>query len=182
MIIGLSGKKQSGKSTLARHLVTNHNFREVSWAMPLKEIIGRQLFGFTLDQVYDDIEKEKVVPEWGMSPRQVLQIVGTDCFRKNICDDFWIKLGIKRICEIKEFDPNISIVVSDCRFINEIKAIVNLGGYTVRTKRLGQTYTDLHLSETELDNFQGFDATIPAFSGDIEKLKRDIDAFVQARE
>ena len=51
-IIGLCGKKQSGKSTVTNFLKNSYGFYEISFAYPLKEIIGRELFGLNDDQLY----------------------------------------------------------------------------------------------------------------------------------
>ena len=75
MIISLSGKKRAGKSITASHLVSK-GWVEVSWAYPLKEIIGRELFGLSTNQMYGTAkDKESLIEEWGMSARQILQIV-----------------------------------------------------------------------------------------------------------
>lgn len=178
MIIGLSGKKQHGKSTIAKYLVEQYKFTEVSWAEPLKEIVGKQLFGFTHNQIYDDKEKEIIDQEWKMSPRKALQIVGTECFRREVCDDFWVKLGIRKINQI---GLNSNIVVSDCRFLNEVEALRNIGGKIIRVLKLGTKDTDTHASEIELDNYDKFDLTSSAYPGMISKLKSDIDWFIKYR-
>lgn len=182
MLIGLSGKKQHGKSTVAKYLVDNHNFREVSWAMPLKEIIGKQLFGFTSEQLYNDVEKEKVDLFWEATPRHILQVVGTDCFRQHIQDDFWIKLGVRRIKEIQEYDPTMNVVVSDCRFLNEVRAIHELDGKVIRVIRTDLVSTDEHPSEVDLDYYSKFDAVFKAKSGEIDVLKMCSDKILKSWE
>lgn len=171
MIVGLCGKKQSGKSTVARFL-GEQGFVELSWAYPLKEIVGRQLFGLNDDQLYGSEEaKEAIIPDWGYSARQILQLVGTECFRKVIRDDFWVVLGRRRLAELSQKGTNI--VISDCRFPNEMEAIKSLGGFTIRVVREGQISTDTHPSENSLNDYVT-DFTITAKSGDIKTLERVI--------
>ena len=178
MILGLCGKKQSGKSTVTNYLLSK-GWVEISFAYPLKEIIGRELFGFTDDQLYGpEPIKEAVVSEWGLSPRQVLQIVGTDMFRKYIREDFWVYLAKKRILEIQRKNPNINIIVSDCRFPNEMEMIKRLVGNTIRIIRSDKEHTDAHESETALDNYV-VDYEIHAKSGDIKGLKLAIDEYIE---
>lgn len=174
-IIGLCGKKQSGKSTVAKHLITK-GYHELSWAYPLKEIIGRELFGLNDDQLYGSEEaKETIIPDWGYSARQILQLVGTECFRKVIRDDFWVVLGKRRLIELA--DRGYDLVVSDCRFPNEMEAIKAIGGITVRTIREGQVSIDTHPSENSLNEYKT-NYTITAKSGDIAGLVRQIDNIV----
>lgn len=173
MIIGLIGKKRSGKSTTTNHLISKYGFDEILWAYPLKEIIGRELFGLTDEQIYGgDEHREVILPEWGMSSRQILQIVGTDMFRK-YWPDFWVKIGIRRIQKLLSTNPDRRIVVSDCRFPNEVEAIKALGGITMRIVRKDLISTDTHPSETSLDYYEA-DRVIVSGEG-VENLKRLVD-------
>src|SRR5262245_32458617 len=138
MLISFSGKKQSGKSTLTKYLQTQYRFQELSWAEPLKEIIGRKLLGLTFEQVYGSSrDKETVDPFWGKSPRELLQLIGTECFRKQIDPDFWVKIGEKKIHQIRrdEFPQEAKLVFSDTRFPNEVMAIERLMGINIRVIR-----------------------------------------------
>jgi hypothetical protein len=174
VIISLSGKKRSGKTTVANYLIAKHGFVEVSWAEPLKEIIGRKLFGLTDDQLYGPAElREAVVEEWGKSPRQILQIVGTDLFRKHFDMDFWVKIGMR---EIKKHQAagNNKIVISDTRFPNEAMAVLALKGSCINVRKIAnaddpKTPDDNHASENALDNWE-FDYVIQSFAGEIDLL------------
>lgn len=180
MIISLSGKKRAGKGTVTNHLVSK-GWVEVSWAYPLKEIIGRELFGLTSDQMYGSTEnKEAIIPEWNLSAREILQKVGTDMFRKYICDDFWVRIGVRSIQERLKKDPKTNIVISDTRFPNEAEAIKQLHGYLVWIHRENNPYAnDRHPSETALDNYRGWNTILSATDGDLEMLKAQIDWFIQ---
>lgn len=181
MIIGLAGKKQSGKSTITRYLQQEYGFIEVSWAAPLKEVIGKQLFGLSHEQLYgSEEEKEAKDPRWGLSPREILQIVGTDLFRKNFRGDFWVHLGKLRIDNLLKNTTYSQIVVSDCRFPNECKAIEELGGVNVRIVREDKDDGDEHESETALDNYK-FDHVVSASTGEINKLHSQMDDIVTTR-
>jgi hypothetical protein len=177
MIIGLCGKKQSGKTSVTNYLLDSKDFQEISWAAPLKEIIGRDLFGLTFEQVYgSEVDKETPDPFWGISPREILQRVGTDLFRNNFDSDFWVKVGARRIEHLisGKLGGTPNIVVSDCRFPNEVVAIRDLGGYTVRIIRSDQVSTDTHDSETALDDYET-DYELQAESGKLVDLFKGID-------
>jgi hypothetical protein len=74
MIVGILGKKRSGKDTTGDYLVANKNFVKYSFANPIKRG-AMELFGFTEEQVFGDA-KDEIDPTWGITPRLVLQIMG----------------------------------------------------------------------------------------------------------
>jgi hypothetical protein len=160
MIIGLGFKARAGKDTVAAHLVNNYNFIQESFAFPLKEYIGRQICGFNDKQLYG-AWKETLDKEWNMTPRQMLQLIGTDALRKVVHDDFWV-IPMKR--KLKEHIRNQRhVVISDVRFMNEIKMIQALGGKVVKIDRANPDKIqgfEKHTSETELECFNGWDYTI----------------------
>ena len=99
ILIGLVAPKQSGKDTIGDYLCNNYDFKKYNFADPLKEGM-RKIFGFTDEQLYGN-KKEVVDPFWGVSPREVLQKMGTEIFQyevpKNIPElgdvgrSFWVK-------------------------------------------------------------------------------------------
>jgi hypothetical protein len=157
MIIGLGYQARAGKDTVASHLVNHHSFVQESFAFPLKEFVGRQICGFNDKQLYG-AWKEVIDPEWGLTPRQMLQLIGTDALRKVVHDDFWV-IPMKR--KLKEHIRNERhVVISDVRFMNEIALIKKLGGTVVRIDRTNPDKIsgfDKHSSETELDYYDGWD-------------------------
>jgi hypothetical protein len=177
MIIGLAGKKQSGKSTVANYLIDVFDFHEISWAYPLKEVIGRQLFGLPDEVLYGDSPKrEEIHPTWGMSGRQILQKVGTDLFRNNFDENFWVKVGLSRIMEQQARKNHV--VVSDCRFPNELEAIKQFGGFTCKIQKVGQETGDEHESERALDKYTDWDYILIAEQGDLRSLKSQASTMV----
>lgn len=154
MIIGICGKIGCGKTTVSNFLVENYNFSEYSFAQPLKEIA--KIFGFTDKQVYGtQTDKLEIHPVWGVSAREFLQKVGTDLFRDRlktvlpemkVDSSIWIDLFKIKYGE----DKSKNYVVSDVRFLDEYKAIKNLGGFVIKIVRDEGTST--HASETEMDS------------------------------
>jgi dephospho-CoA kinase len=83
MIIGLSGKKQSGKTTIANYLVEKGDVGILCFADKIKEIV-RDLF-FEPEEDYLNLSNEahkNTVLRCGWTPRELLQVVGTDLFRR----------------------------------------------------------------------------------------------------
>lgn len=174
MIIGLGFKARAGKDTVAAHLVNNYSFVQESFAYPLKEYIGRQICGFNDKQLYG-AWKETPDPEWGMTPRQMLQLIGTDALRKVVHDDFWI-IPMKR--KLKEhIRKEQHVVISDVRFVNEINMIRSLGGVVVKVDRENpdKISNEKHSSELELENYDAWDFVINN-NGTLEELYQNTDA------
>jgi len=180
MLIGLHGKARSGKTTTANMLVRDHNFREVTFAESLKKIC-MEMFDLSFEQSYG-VLKEVVDSRYNMSPREIFQIVGTECMRK-INPGIWID-------KVKTFIVNhidlIDIVISDVRFKNEFDFVESIGGHMVKIvridgPRLATQDTENHKSEVDLDGVLNdqYSAVIEAESGDIEFLGKSIDQMVK---
>lgn len=63
------------------------------------------------------------------TPRVALQLWGTDVLRVGFFDEIWIASLEYRL------RGQDGIVITDCRFPNEIKTIRNLGGKVIRVKK-----------------------------------------------
>jgi len=155
MIIAFAGRKQSGKTTCAEFIqsIYSQYFTVTSkiynFADPLKQNICIDILGLTYDQCYgpDDKKNELVDCYWNnsqLSAREVMQIVGTDVFR-NMKQNVWSDAIIRRINKEK---PDIGII-ADCRFPNEVDAVKNAGGITIKLTR--NPHNSDHASEMALD-------------------------------
>lgn len=169
MIIGLSGLKYSGKSTVAKILCEKYNFIEYSFADPLKRGLIEML-GLSYNQLY--VNKESIDPYWNVTPRKLLQTIGTELMRDHLpklipeMKDIWIKRMEKSI----QSRSNKNIVISDCRFIDEACFIRNKNGCIIRINRPSDIVNDLHESE-KLD----FDCDYNIYnSGTIQDLEKSI--------
>lgn len=134
-IIGITGQKGSGKSTAAAHMRNIHGFRQYDFAEPLKHTVAA-IFGFTSFQLYDQKYKEQVDPFWGVTPRRVMQVVGTELFRDTLPkllpelklegETLWIRCFREWLRGVPPYQKNI--VIADVRFDDEAKAIKDMGG------------------------------------------------------
>ncbi len=155
-LIGVSGKRGSGKDTLANYLVRTYGFTKLSFAALLKQHV-RDFFGMTVEHT-DGPLKEIVDERYSKSPRQIMIAIGQ--FYRSFDPDFWIKAAFKDI------DPNKDYVISDLRFKNEANYLRNVQGATIvrlnRYKNLNiygsEEINDI--SETDLDDYV-FDLVIP---------------------
>lgn len=121
-----------------------YNFADI-----LKEDICINMLGLTYNQCYgsDDDKNEMTNITWDnkkLSARDVMQIVGTDIFRK-LDTNVWVRSTINKIIKEK---PDFA-VITDCRFPNEVECIKKSGGKIIRLTR--NPFNSDHLSETILD-------------------------------
>ncbi len=139
MIIGLVGFAGSGKGTVADSLVRHHQYYKFAFADALKDAVA-SIFVWPRQLLEGDTNasrsfREKPDVWWSskfgyeVTPRLMLQRVGTEAFRNNIHDDIWIHTLFRRI------QGYTDVVISDVRFPNEIKFIKENGGIIVRVKR-----------------------------------------------
>jgi hypothetical protein len=141
MIIGVCGLIGSGKDTIADYLVNVHEYRRESFANSLKDAVAH-VFGWDRTMLEGRTRearewREQVDPWWSdrldmpdLTPRLMLQLWGTEVCRKHFHDDIWIAS-----LENKLRNSRDDVVISDCRFPNEIKAIKQAGGVVVRVMR-----------------------------------------------
>jgi hypothetical protein len=140
MILGVTGFIGSGKDTVADYLCTFHGFKRVSFAASLKDAVAA-VFGWDRELLEGSTKTSR---EWreqqddwwtnrlGMTitPRWVLQYWGTDVLRNHFHTDIWVASVENKLRQSKD-----NIVITDCRFANEVTAIKNVGGTTMRISR-----------------------------------------------
>jgi hypothetical protein len=140
MIIGICGLIGAGKDTIADYLVNIHQFRRESFANSLKDAVS-SIFNWDRELLEGRTKqsrewREQPDPWWStrlgqtITPRQVLQYWGTEVCRRGYHDDIWIASLENKIRNSRD-----DIVISDCRFPNEIKAIKDAGGRVIRVTR-----------------------------------------------
>lgn len=165
-VVGMIGRKRSGKDSFASVLVEEFGFTKVAFADPLREAaldLDPIVHVQTVDQPdYPGCDPELVVARlseivrdfgWEKAKdgypevRRILQYLGTEVVRKRE-PDFWIRRAEETIRKI-----NGPVVVTDVRFENEAELVKALGGHTVRVLRSGFASDDPHPSEVALDHY-----------------------------
>ena len=141
MIIGICGFIGSGKDTVADYLTNIHEFRRESFDSTLKDAVAH-VFGWDRTMLEGRTKearewREQVDPWWAnrldmpsLTPRWVLQYWGTEVCRKAFHDDIWIASLENKLRTSRDH-----VVISDCRFPNEIKSIKDSGGIIAWVQR-----------------------------------------------
>ena len=170
MIVGICGRAGSGKSTAARHLVEAFGFVELALADPLKRFC-HEVFGFSDEQLWGPSEKRNEPdPRYGtLTPRRALQTLGTEWARA-CYPDVWVDYGLRLAKELesgcfgyaRDFGrfgdfgrsdtvPRRSVVISDVRFPNEGRKILEAGGKVIKLVRPAAPDSGSHASEAQVD-------------------------------
>ena len=134
MIIGICGLIGSGKGTVADLLVDSHSYHKISFADSLKDGVAA-MFDWPRHLLEGDTAESRTWREqadafwtaemgYTVSPRLVLQKVGTECMRRGLYDGIWIARTKQKIQLCSADD----IVIPDVRFPNEIDMIHSQGG------------------------------------------------------
>lgn len=186
MLIGLVGLIGSGKDTVAAHLVDNYGFKRDSFAKSLKDATAN-IFGWDRELLEGQTKESR---EWrerpdefwsekfgkSITPRYILQYFGTEVCRGGMLDSIWVDSLIARY-------RGANTIISDTRFINEIKTIRKQGGKIILVKR-GELPTQeemqakgIHRSEWDWIG-QEFDYEIDN-SGTKEELYKNIDTIMK---
>lgn len=178
-IIGLNGKKGSGKDTAGEYLVQNYGYKRVSFAAPLKVSAAASL-GLPPDpETFEEWKNDPNavlileidgIEEKRITVREYLQFYGTEGHRSVFGADFWTRQLIEAL------DPEEFYVITDARFVNECSAVRDAGGTIVVIEREGTDSTDTHASEEDLP-LELVD-TVLANNGTIEDLYGILDAYM----
>lgn len=157
ILLGLSGKAGSGKSEVAKYLVNKYYFTEIKFAGPLKEDLSKMLeipMSIIDPETLENrkIRDTKIIEPWGMTIREMLQKIGTDCFRKNFHEKFWI-IRLDKLIKKRFYGKRL--VISDVRFRNEIDYVIESGGHIFKVLRNAWPgmNPDEHQSEMDLDEY-----------------------------
>ena len=188
MIISISGRIGSGKDTVANiieQVSPSNNWQIKKFAGKLKDI-AELLTGIPKIHFEDqEFKKTSMAPEWNMTYRDFLQRIGTEAMRNGLHENVWVNalfsdykattiaVGSNEF-DITEKDVLPNWLITDTRFPNELEAVKQHNGITIKVIRdSGNTVGTLHSSETALDHYTNWDYVIDN-NGSIEDLKAQI--------
>ena len=117
-VIGIHGFARSGKDTVADYIVDKDIYKaKYSFAYPLKNAVSG-LFGIPREDLDGD-NREVILPEWGLSIRQILQRFGTESMRDVFGEDFWLKKAQQTVDRAEVEFGIKQLIIPDVRFANE---------------------------------------------------------------
>jgi len=168
-IFAISGKKRHGKDSVAR-VLNEWGVHRLAFADHLKWL-AMKTWDLSFEQVYGDDLKEVVDERWGLTPRFMLQQLGTQVGR-NIHEMTWVRKALDTIEKAARGEPVIlpnletrkfeetefaegwadRWCIPDCRFPGEADAVKARGGIVIKVVRPSLVSNDTHASETEVDN------------------------------
>jgi hypothetical protein len=139
VIIAIIGPKGSGKTLVAKYLTDRYGFVRHPFAGPLKKMLTVGL-GLNDDQLYGDQKEIPTELLCGKTPRQAMQLLGSEWGRDLIHPNLWATAWRSTM-------PNGNVVVDDMRFPNEYEAIRKMNGVVISVRRPGHEYSADHESE-----------------------------------
>ncbi len=150
MLIGITGKSESGKSLASEHLKNAYHFKRMAFAAPLKSMLSA--IGVPYNHLWGDKKEQPMEMFGGLSAREAMQRLGTEWGRHNFGESFWTDIWKNEYLRERELHPyEAGYVVDDVRFDSECKAIREMGGKNIEIRRPTLEITGMkykHASET----------------------------------
>ena len=126
------------------------------------EIEDQEFKATPLGEEWDYLDKDGVIQK--RTPREILQLIGTEGGRNLIHKDIWVNAMFSNYKSGSKANGEKGLpswIITDVRFFNELVSIKKRGGITIRVNRINTgKELSLHSSETALDDAEGFDYTI----------------------
>lgn len=163
MIIGVAGKKRSGKDTfyeiVKEELKNYYDVKKYAFADLVKDYAVEY---FNIDR--RDIKKEE--------NRFILQGIG-QMFREKVQEDYWIQNTFLKIYNSRKRNPNEISIITDVRYINEAMEIERKDqGLLLKIVNKNNKSFDFHVSENELNDYE-FDCVINN-NGTFEDYRKEV--------
>ena len=139
MLIGVVGFLGSGKGTVGDILIQDKNYYRLSFADAVKDAVS-VIFNWPREMLEGDSMESRAFREstdgfwserfgYAVTPRYMLQLMGTEAGRDVFHNDIWIYTLENRMRGKED------VVIPDVRFPNEINFIKSKGGKVIRIKR-----------------------------------------------
>lgn len=164
-LIGITGRARSGKDTVANFIVAAVGGYRYSFADPIRAMLIP--LGVDMSDPYWQARKEEPIPALGVSPRRMMQTLGTEWGRQLINPDLWLIMAHQRLLQ-----SGPGMVIPDVRFDNEVAWIRKHGGRIIHVIRPDAKAVEAHASEDGIE-MQDTDARL-FNSGTLEELQLSV--------
>jgi len=164
-LIGIAGRARSGKDTVANFIIAAIGGYRYSFTDPIRAMLAP--LGVDMNDPYWQARKEDVIPALGVSPRRMMQTLGTEWGRNLINLDLWLVMAHQRLLR-----NGPGMVISDVRFENEAAWIRKHGGRIIHVIRPEAKAVEAHASEDGIE-MQDTDARL-FNSGTLEELQLSV--------
>ncbi len=176
IIIAISGKKYTGKDSIAARLVDKWGFWKLSLADPLKEA-AKYIFLLS-DQQLNGNQKEVVDPRWGLTPREILQRLAHEGIESQFPNVWSTSMQLR----IQALPESINkIVIPDIRHMNQYLVARNdwkVNLWRVNRKVPSNKFSN-HPGETDLDHLVVWDALLDNNSS-LQELYKLVDQHIKS--
>lgn len=164
-LIGIAGRARSGKDTVANFIVAAIGGYRYSFADPIRAMLAP--LGVDMSDPYWQARKEEPIPALGVSPRRMMQTLGTEWGRQLINPDLWLIMAHQRLLQ-----NGPGMIIPDVRFDNEAAWIRKHGGRIIHVVRPDTKAVEAHASEDGIE-VQDTDARL-FNSGTLEELQLSV--------
>lgn len=168
-IFGVAGRARSGKDTVANFIVATVGGYRYSFADPIRTMLTP--LGVDMSDPYWQARKEEPIPAIGVSPRRMMQTLGTEWGRDLIHPDLWLFMAHQRLLH-----SGPGMVISDVRFENEAAWLRKHGGRIIHVVRPDAKTIEEHASEAGVA--RGSDDLILFNNGTLEELQLNVRAML----
>lgn len=143
-IIGIAGRARSGKDTVAEFILASIGGYRYSFADPIRAMLVP--LGVDMTDPYWQARKEEVIPALGVSPRRMMQTLGTEWGRQLIHSDLWLLMAQQRL-----INHGPGMIIPDVRFENEAAWVRRHGGMIIHILRPNSKEVEAHASENGVE-------------------------------
>ncbi len=169
-LIALTGKAGSGKDTAARFIIEAAGGVTMAFADPIKAMLAPVFEPICGKPNWNNRHwKEAPLPGIGVSPRRLAQTLGTEWGRELIDSEIWVTLTMRRV---RQSDAPL-VVLTDCRFDNEARAVLEAGGEVIEVVRPGVEAVEDHASEAGIA--AGLVTRLLVNDGTLDDLRREVE-------
>ena len=201
MLIGISGKKLSGKNEVADMLsfllfkkgtyqqykeakdirqtfLRAKDYKNAELTLPNIRSFATNLkkclavcTGIDFHELEDRNVKSSKISWLGISYRKLLQEFG-EGIRQTVDKNFWVD------SLLSQYDDSKNWIISDVRYVEEANAILDRDGILIRINR-DTGFDDIHVSEISLDDFENFGYVIDNNDKSLEDLFNECNYIVE---